>query len=109
MSKTQEDLKIPHEHLAVYNVIANSSEKYVTKNIILAQLDKGQSYRRHVEQIISDLVVKHGLPVGASSAKDTKGYFIIENEYDLYVAKRDISSRTDSMNLRYDVLDRMKF
>jgi hypothetical protein len=100
-------MKLPAEHQAVLDAIKNSEHKYVTKNMILAQLNKPESYRRNVEQIISDLVVKYGQPVGASSAAETKGYFIIKNKHDLHVAKRDISSRTYSMNLRYKALQKL--
>ena len=101
-------MKLPAEHQAVLDAIKNSEHKYVTKNMILAQLNKSKSYRRRVEQIINDLVVKYGAPVGASSAPETKGYFIIENKRDLYIAKRDIQSRTSTMMLRLDAIDKIK-
>lgn len=99
--------KLPEEYQAVYNVIASNKEKYITKNMILVRLGKGQSYKRKLEQIIYDLVVKYKSPIGSSSAAPTKGFFIISNKNDMYIAKRDISSRTSSMNLRYEALDNM--
>jgi|SRR5690625_615821 len=101
-------MKLPVEHQKVFDLIRNSKHKYVTKNMILVQLDKPQSYRRNVEQIISDLVVKYNMPVGASSAPETKGYFIIETENDKRIAKRDIQSRTSTMMLRLDAIDKIK-
>lgn len=44
--------KLPEEYQAVYNVIASNKEKYITKNMILVRLGKGQSYKRKLEQII---------------------------------------------------------
>ena len=99
--------KLPEEYQAVYNVISSNKEKYITKNMILVRLGKGQSYKRKLEQIIYDLVVKYCCPIGSSSAAPTKGFFIISNKNDMYIAKRDISSRTYSMNLRYEALDNM--
>lgn len=101
--------EIPQEHQAVYDVIASSKEKYITKNMILVKLGKGQSYRRKLEQMIYDLVVDYNMPIGSSSAASTKGFFIIANKQDLHIAKRDISSRTHSMNIRYNALDSMEF
>ena len=101
--------EVPQEHQAVYDVIASSKEKYITKNMILVKLGKGQGYRRKLEQIIYDLVVDYNMPIGSSSAASTKGFFIITDKHDLHIAKRDISSRTHSMNMRYNALDSMEF
>jgi len=101
-------MKLPAEHQAVFDVIRNSEHKYVTKNMIMAQLNKPESYRRNVEQIISDLVVKYGQPVGASSAAETKGYFIISDKHDLHIAKRDLTSRTFTINKRVEALENIK-
>lgn len=99
--------QLPQQHLAVWNAITHSKEKYVTKNMILAQIGKGSSYRRQVEQIISDLAKKYKMPVGASSAWETKGYFIIKTKHDLYIAKRDIKSRAFNLTERANALDEL--
>lgn len=103
----KKELELPIEHLAVYKAISNSKEKYVTKNMILTQIGKGISYRRQVERIISDLVKKYKMPVGASSARETKGYFIITTKHDLYIAKRDIKSRAFNLTERANALDEL--
>ena len=100
--------KLPEEHQAVYNVISSNKEKYITKNMILVKLGKGQSYKRKLEQIIYDLVVKYSCPIGSSSAASTKGFFIISNEHDMYIAKRDLTSRTFTINKRVEALENIK-
>lgn len=99
--------QLPQEHLAVYNAIANSDEKYVTKKSILAKIQKPVSYDRKLRAIIKDLAERYKMPVGASSAPDTKGYFIIETKHDLYIAKRDITSRAFNLNERAKALDEL--
>ena len=100
---------LPEEHQAVYNVIASNKEKYITKNMILVRLGKGQSYKRKLEQIIYDLVVKYCCPIGSSSAAPTKGFFIISNKHELHIAKRDLTSRAFTINKRVEALDQIKF
>lgn len=100
---------IPHDHLAVYEVIANHSEKYVTRNMILAQLSRNGDYSRKLSEIIYDLIVRYSLPVGSSSAKETKGYFIIENDNDKRVAQREMGSRLGTMQIRYEAIKNIKF
>src|SRR5699024_2753394 len=100
---------LPEEHQAVYNVIASNKEKYITKNMILVRLGKGQSYKRKLEQIIYDLVVKYCCPIGSSSAAPTKGFFIISNKHELHIAKRDLTSRAITINKRVEALDQIKF
>lgn len=99
--------KLPDEHQAVYNVIASNKEKYITKNMILVRLGKGQSYKRKLEQIIYDLIVKYNCPIGSSSAAPTKGFFIISDKHDLHIAKRDLTSRTFTINKRVEALENM--
>lgn len=100
---------LPKEHQAVYNVITSNKEKYITKNMILVKLGKGQSYKRKLEQIIYDLVVKYSCPIGSSSAAPTKGFFIISNKHELHIAKRDLTSRAFTINKRVEALDQIKF
>ena len=108
INKNEKELELPNEHLAVYEVISNSKEKYITKNLILAQLNKDYSYKRKLEQIIYDLVVKYSCPIGSSSAESTKGFFIISDKYDLHIAKRDLTSRTFTINKRVEALENIK-
>lgn len=105
----QKELNMPDEHLAVYQIILNSKDKHVTRASILAQLGKGSTYGRRLSQIVNDLVVHYKLPVGASSRKDSKGYFIIENETDRYLAKRDLYSKSQSLLRRYKALEEIQY
>lgn len=92
----------------MYNVISNSKEKYVTKNQILAQLNKNSSYKRRLEQVIYQLVVDYHMPIGASSRKDSNGFFIIKDDNDLYLAKRDLKARTSSILKRFEALEQIQ-
>lgn len=103
--ENEKELIMSDEHLAVYQIITNSKSKYVTRAMILSQLGKDFTYGRKLSAIINDLTTKYRKPIGASSSKDTKGYFIIENETDKYLAKRDLYSRTMSMLERYEAVD----
>ena len=105
--QTKKELAIPQEHLAVYNGIANSKEKYITKNMILAQLNKNSSYKRRLEQVIYQLVVDYQMPIGASSRKESNGFFIIKDKQDLYLAKRDLKARTSSIMKRFEALEKI--
>ena len=106
--KTKKELTIPREHLAVYDVIANSKEKYVTKKQILAQLGQSVQYERHLLRLIHELVMIYEMPVGSSSGKYTKGYFIIESERDRQLAMKNLSTRTYTINERHDKIQKMR-
>lgn len=108
MEKNIKEKAIPQEHRAVYEVIANHSDKYITRKLIISKLGRTSDYGRRLSEIIYELVVKYGVPIGSSSTEGKKGYFIIENTNDLRVAKRDLSSRTFSMNQRIDALEKIK-
>ena len=97
------------EHLAVYEIIANHSDKYITRKLILAKLGHtSDSYGRKLSEIIYDLVVKYGYPVGSSSVPEHQGYFIIRDSNDLRIAKRDLKSRSFSINKRVAALEKIK-
>ncbi len=38
-ANNEKEFELPGEHLAVYQIISNSKEKYVTRQSILAQLE----------------------------------------------------------------------
>ena len=107
-ANNEKELTIPREHFAVYDVIANSNEKYVTRNSILAQLEGKRMNGRRLSQIINDLIMVYGMPVGASSREDTKGYFIIKTDLDKYLAGRDLYARASSMMKRYDAVQNIE-
>lgn len=110
MTTTVLDTKkaIPQDHLAVYEVIANHSEKYVTRSMILSQLDKNGDYGRRLSEIIYNLIVKYNASIGSSSRKGHKGYFMIETEYDKNIAVGSIKSRMTSYSERYRATQNME-
>ena len=109
MSIETKEKAIPQEHRAVYEVIANHSDKYITRKLILSKLGQtSDSYGRKLSEIIYDLVVKYNVPIGSSSVEPHKGYFIIENKNDLRIAKRDLTSRSFTINKRVKALEKIK-
>lgn len=94
--------------MAVYQAIAEHSDKYITRKMILAQLGKTGDYGRKLSEIVNDLVMRYDVPLGSSSHKDTRGYFLMESEADRLLARRELSSRTDSMNARDKKIAGMK-
>ena len=95
---------MPIEHREVYDAIANAPNKYITRNSILAQLNKSESYTRKLVDIIHSLVVDYNLPVGASADKYRGGYFIIRNEADKALAVKTLTSRISGIQKRADAL-----
>ena len=104
-AKTEKELALPSEHWEVWQTIANSKEKYNTKNTILAKLRKDTSYTRRLHTIIHELVAVYIMPLGSSSRKESKGYFVIRDKHDLYLAKRNLQSRKLTINKRYEALE----
>ena len=52
---------------------------------------------REVREIISGLVVRHGLPIGSCTEPTVGGYFIIQDEADLEVATRHLLPRAKAI------------
>ena len=107
-ANNEKEFELPGEHLAVFQIIANSKEKYVTRSSILAQLEGKRMNGRRLSQIINDLIMVYGMPVGASSRHDTKGYFIMKTDTDKYLAGRDLYTRASSMLERYEAIQNIK-
>ena len=107
-AEIKKELTIPDEYIAVYNIIANSKNKYVTRASILAQLEGKRMNGRRLSQIINDLIMVYGMPVGGSSRQDTKGYFIIKTDLDKYLAGRDLYARASSMMKRYEAVQKIE-
>ena len=107
-ANNEKEFELPGEHLAVFQIISNSKEKYVTRNSILAQLEGKRMDGRRLSQIINDLIMVYGMPVGASSRQDTKGYFIIKTDLDKYLAGRDLYARASSMMKRYEAVQKIE-
>ena len=107
-ANNKKEFELPGEHLDVFQIISNSKEKYVTRNSILAQLEGKRMDGRRLSQIINDLIMVYGMPVGASSRQDTKGYFIIKTDLDKYLAGRDLYARASSMMKRYEAVQKIE-
>lgn len=107
-TNNKKEFELPEQHLAVFRIIANSKNKYVTRNSILAQLEGKRMNGRRLSQIINDLIMVYGMPVGASSRQDTKGYFIIKTDLDKYLAGRDLYARASSMMKRYEAVQKIE-
>lgn len=107
-SDNEKEFELPGEHLDVFQIISNSKEKYVTRSSILAQLEGKRMNGRRLSQIINDLIMVYGMPVGASSRHDTKGYFIMKTDLDKYLAGRDLYTRASSMLERYEAIQNIK-
>ena len=54
-TNNKKEFELPGEHLAVFQIIANSNNKYVTRNSILAQLEGKRMNGRRLSQIINNL------------------------------------------------------
>ena len=107
-ANNKKEFELPEEHLAVFRIISNSKNKYVTRNSILAQLEGKRMNGRRLSQIINDLIMVYDMPVGASSRQDTKGYFIIKTDLDKYLAGRDLYARASSMMKRYEAVQKIE-
>ena len=107
-ANNKKEFELPGEHSAVYQIISNSKEKYVTRQSILAQLEGKRMDGRRLSQIINDLIMVYSMPVGASSRQDTKGYFIIKTDLDKYLAGRDLYARASSMMKRYEAVQKIE-
>lgn len=62
---------------------------------------------REVREIISGLVVRHGLPIGSCTEPTVGGYFIIQDEADLEVATRHLLPRAKAIIRRTRALERI--
>lgn len=107
-ANNKKEFELPGEHLDVFQIILNSNNKYVTRQSILAQLEGKRMNGRRLSQIINDLIMVYGMPVGASSRQDTKGYFIIKTDLDKYLAGRDLYARASSMMKRYEAVQKIE-
>lgn len=107
-ANNKKELELPGEHLAVFQIISNSKEKYVTRATILAQLEKDYTYGRKLSQIVNELVTVYKKPIGASSRRESKGYFIIKNTTDKYLAARDLHSKVNSLQERYEAVQKIQ-
>lgn len=99
----KETYHLPTEHLQVFNVIKNTSNKYITKTKILNQLgyEYNSSNERWLRRVINSLVYDYGYPIGC-------GYYIITTEQEKQQAMRSIKKLADGSMKRYEALKRIK-
>ncbi len=62
---------------------------------------------RDVREIIYDLIVHRGVPIGSSTEPDSGGYFIIQGEDDLEVATRHLIPRAQAIYRRARALEKI--
>lgn len=94
-------IDIPNEYLAVWEVLQQSDDKYLTKNQILVRLGKPQTYWRTLTQIISDLVAIYGYPIGSDRVR---GIYICKTKEDYDNAIRILGSYDNRLEQRANVL-----
>ena len=101
---------LPTEHLQVFNVINNTSNKYITKTKILNQLgyEYNSSTERWLRKVINSLIYDYGYPIGCSYKKDARGYYIITTEDEKLQAMQSIKRLADGSMKRYEALKRIK-
>ncbi|NKI79230.1 pathogenicity island protein [Staphylococcus aureus] len=106
----KETYHLPTEHLQVFNVIKNASNKYITKTKILNQLgyEYNSSNERWLRRVINSLVYDYGYPIGCSYKPSERGYYIITTEQEKQQAMRSIKKLADGNMKRYEALKRIK-
>lgn len=106
----KETYHLPTEHLQVFNVIKNTSNKYITKTKILNQLgyEYNSSNERWLRRVINSLVYDYGYPIGCSYKPSERGYYIITTEQEKQQAMRSIKKLADGSMKRYEALKRIK-
>ncbi|KJS12748.1 MAG: DNA replication protein [Peptococcaceae bacterium BRH_c8a] len=82
-----------------------AGHKQAIRKAILARLS-GLT-ERDVREIIYDLVVHRGIPIGSSTESDSGGYFIIQGEDDLEVATRHLIPRAQAIFRRARALEKI--
>ncbi|WP_415425460.1 pathogenicity island protein [Staphylococcus borealis] len=101
---------LPTEHLQVFNMINNTSNKYITKSKILNQL--GYEYNSTNEcwlrKVINSLVDDYGYPIGCSYKKHERGYYIITTDEEKHQAMQNLKKLADGSMRRYEALKRIE-
>nr|WP_101766739.1 pathogenicity island protein [Staphylococcus aureus] len=108
--RRKRDVSLPTEHLQVFNVIKNTSNKYITKTKILNQLgyEYNSSNERWLRRVINSLVYDYGYPIGCSYKPSERGYYIITTEQEKKQAMRSIKKLADGSMKRYEALKRIE-
>ncbi|HDG9559509.1 TPA: pathogenicity island protein [Staphylococcus aureus] len=101
---------LPTEHLQVFNVIKNTSNKYITKTKILNQLgyEVNKANNRWLTQVITSLIINYHYPIGYSYKKDTRGYYIIKTQADKIEAIKSIKGLIEGSQNRLKALEEIE-
>lgn len=97
------------DQLTIFNAISNA-DRGITMKSLLVQLGREEGYKRTVSDIISDLIVIHGIPIGSSSSSDKHkfGYFIMQTQADYSLGLHTLESRADGVNKRIEKIKEIK-
>ncbi|MBC3133456.1 hypothetical protein [Staphylococcus warneri] len=100
----------PTEYLRVYDIIHNSTDKYVTKAKMLNLMgyEYNSSNERWLRNAISRLIDDYGYPIGCSYKKHERGYYIITTDEEKQQAMLSIKRLADGSMKRYEALKRIK-
>ncbi|MEZ2068479.1 pathogenicity island protein, partial [Staphylococcus aureus] len=106
----KETYHLPTEHLQVFNVIKNTSNKYITKTKILNQLgyEVNKANNRWLTQVITSLIINYHYPIGYSYKKDTRGYYIIKTQADKIEAIKSIKGLIEGSQNRLKALEEIE-
>ena len=106
----KETYHFPTEHLQVFNVIKNTSNKYITKTKILNQLgyEVNKANNRWLTQVITSLIINYHYPIGYSYKKDTRGYYIIKTQADKIEAIKSIKGLIEGSQNRLKALEEIE-
>lgn len=98
---------LPTEHLQVFNVINNTSNKYITKTKLLNQLgyEVNKANNRWLTQVITSLIINYHYPIGYSYKKDARGYYIIKTQADKIEAIKSIKGLIEGSQNRLKALE----
>ena len=96
--------QLTEKEILVLGLIPSGCKQAIHKHQLakLAGMDE-----RCVREIIYNLVVQHGLPIGSSTEPGTGGYFMIENLDDMAIATRHLKPRAQKIFLRAQALEQI--
>lgn len=104
IEQVQNDNKVelPYRYKVVLSLIPFGREN---AKPIKNEAEKIGINSRDVNAIIRDLIIEYNIPIGSSSEKETKGYFIILDEHDKELAKKTLITRMSGTYKRLNKLD----
>lgn len=89
-----EKRELPLLHQQVLGLIPKGGERSITFREIMQILGLSKQYERDIRQVLVDLVMKYGYPIGSvSGGSMRKGFFLIETVAELEAASYTLTSR----------------